>query len=131
MRCLDLKNGVMLMSQRQERVAALVRKVVSDLLSTRIKDPRIGFTSVVKVEVTKDLSIAKVHVSVFGSQEDKERTMSGLRSAQGLVRSEVGKALGIRHAPEIQFVLDKGIEHSIKVSKILNEIKRSEEVENR
>ncbi|HHY75998.1 MAG TPA: 30S ribosome-binding factor RbfA [Firmicutes bacterium] len=119
------------MSQRQERVAAVVREVVSDLLSTRIKDPRIGFTSVVKVEVTKDLSLAKVYVSVFGSQEDKERTMEGLTSAQGLIRSEVGKALGIRHTPEVQFVLDEGIEHSIRVSKLLDEIKRSEEGEKR
>jgi len=118
-------------SQRQERVAAVVREVVSDLLSTRIKDPRIGFTSVVKVEVTKDLSLAKVYVSVFGSQEDKERTMEGLTSAQGLIRSEVGKALGIRHTPEVQFVLDEGIEHSIRVSKLLDEIKRSEEGEKR
>lgn len=121
----------MLVSQRQERVAALVRKVVSELLSTRIKDPRIGFTSVVKVDVSKDLSIAKVYVSVFGSQEDKDRTMSGLRSAQGLIRSEVATTLGIRHAPEIQFVLDQGIEHSIRVSKLLSDIKKSEEVEGR
>ncbi len=121
----------MLVSQRQERVAALVRKVVSELLSTRIKDPRIGFTSVVKVEVSKDLSIAKVYVSVFGSEDDKARTMEGLRSAQGLLRSEVAKVLGMRHAPEIRVVLDEGIEHSIKVSRLLSEIKKSEEVESR
>ncbi|MGI6632559.1 MAG: 30S ribosome-binding factor RbfA [Bacillota bacterium] len=117
------------MSQRQERVSALVRRVVSELLATRIKDPRIGFTSVVKVDVSRDLSIAKVYVSVFGSPEDKEESMKGLRSAQGLIRSEVAKVLGIRHAPEIQFALDEGIEHSIRVSRLLNEIKKGEEVE--
>lgn len=119
------------MSQRQERVSALVRKVVSELLATRVKDPRIGFTSVVKVDVTKDLSIAKVYVSVFGSQDEKDRTMEGLGSAQGLIRSEVAKVLGMRHAPEIQFALDEGIEHSIRVSRLLNEIKEGQKPEGR
>lgn len=117
------------MSQRQQRVSALVREVVSDLLATRVKDPRIGFISVIKVDVSRDLSIAKVYVSVFGSQEDKERTMEGLRSAHGLIRSEVAKVLGMRHAPEIHFELDEGIEHSIRVGKLLNDIKKGEEVE--
>lgn len=119
------------MALRQERVSALIQEVVSDLLLKRLKDPRIGFVSVVKVEVSKDLAVAKVFVSVLGTDEAKEKTMEGLRSAQGLVRSEVSKALGIRHAPEIQFVLDEGIEHSIRVSKLLEEIRKDARAEDR
>ncbi|NLU05341.1 MAG: 30S ribosome-binding factor RbfA [Firmicutes bacterium] len=118
--------GVMLVSQRAEKIAASIREIVSELLLRRLKDPRIGFASVVNVEVNRDLSIAKIYVSVLGSEEEKARTMEGLKSAQGLVRTEVSKALGIRQAPEIQFVLDKGIEHSLRVSQIISELKASE-----
>jgi ribosome-binding factor A len=110
-------------AQRQARVAALVQEVVSELIMRRVKDPRIGFVSVVKVDVPKDISQARIFVSVLGTDEEKEKTMEGLRSAQGLIRSEVAKVLGMRHAPEIQFALDEGIEHSIRVSKLLSEIK--------
>lgn len=113
------------MAGRQERIAASIRDIVSELLMRRLKDPRIGFASIVNVEVNRDLSIAKVYVSVLGSDEDKARTMEGLRSAQGLIRSEVSKALRIRHAPEIHFVLDEGIEHSLRVSQLLSQIKAS------
>lgn len=112
---------------RQEKIAALIQEVVSELLLRKIKDPRIGFVSVLGVEVTRDLSQAKIRVSVLGSDEAKAQTMEGLRSAQGLIRSEVSRALEIRHAPEILFVLDEGIEHSIRVSKLLSEIKKEED----
>ncbi len=114
------------MAVRRERVQALIREVVSEMFLRRVKDPRIGFVSIVNVEVTRDLSLAKVFVSVLGNQEDREKTMEGLKSARGLIRSQVAKELGARHAPEILFVLDQGIEHSIKVSKLLDEIKKAD-----
>lgn len=114
------------MAVRQEKMAALIKKVISNLLVRRIKDPRIGFVSVINVEVSKDLAVAKAKVSIYGSEEDKAKTMKGLNSARGLIRTEVGKALGVRHAPEIQFILDDGIEHSIKVSQILSGIYEEE-----
>ena len=93
---------------------------------TRLKDPRIGFASVVRVSVNRDLSQAKVYISVLGTEEEKEKTMEGLKSAQGLIRSEVSKALGIRHAPEIEFILDDSIEYSMHISKLLSEIEEKE-----
>lgn len=119
------------MAMRQARVAALVQEVVSELILRRIKDPRIGFVSVVKVDVPRDMSIAKVFVSVLGTDEEKQKSMEGLASAKGLVRSEVAKVLGMRHAPEIEFLLDEGIEHSVHISKVLNEIKAGSEGERR
>lgn len=110
------------MPGREERVAAVIQEIVSETLRERIKDPRIGFVSVVGVEVTKDLSLAKVHVSILGSPQEKEATMEGLRSAQGLIRSEVARGLGLRRAPELAFVLDEGIEHSVRVSEILRKV---------
>jgi len=115
---------VVFVAQRQERAAALIQEVASELLSRRVKDPRIGFVSIVKVEVTRDISLARVYVSVMGTEEEKARTMEGLKSAQGLIRSEISKALGMRHAPDIQFVLDQGIEHSIHISRLLKEAQK-------
>ncbi|MBE3519235.1 MAG: 30S ribosome-binding factor RbfA [Firmicutes bacterium] len=110
------------MPGREERVAAVIREIVSETLRERIKDPRIGFVSVVAVEVTKDLSLAKIRVSILGSPQEKEATMEGLRSAQGLIRSEVARGLDLRRAPELMFVLDEGIEHSVRVSEILRKV---------
>ena len=111
------------MSQRQGRVAALVQEVVSELLFRRVKDPRIGFVSIVKVDVPRDCSVARIFVSVLGEKDEKDKTMEGLASARGLIRSEVAKVLGMRRAPEIEFCLDEGIEQSVKIGRILNEIK--------
>lgn len=110
------------MPGREERVAALVQEIVSETLRERIKDPRIGFVSVVGVEVTRDLSLAKIRISVLGSPGEKETTMEGLKSAQGLIRSEVARGLGLRRAPDLLFVLDEGIEHSVRVSEILRKV---------
>ncbi len=115
--------GVMFVSQRQDRIAASIREILGELMVRRLKDPRIGFASIVKVTVNRDLSLAKVHVSVLGSDEDKTKTIEGLKSAQGLIRTEVSKALGIRYCPEIHFVLDKGIEHSMRVSELISEVR--------
>ncbi len=112
-------------TKKTENSSIHSRGCISFLLR-RLSDPRIGFASIVNVDVNKDLSLAKVYVSVLGSDEDKEKTMEGLKSALGLIRSEVSKALGIRYAPEIQFVLDEGIEYSMRVSKLLSEIKKDE-----
>lgn len=114
------------MALRQERVQHVIRDVIGELLSRKIKDPRIGFVSVINVEVTRDMSLAKVFVSVYGTEEAKTKSMEGLRSAQGLIRSEVSKALAMRKAPEILFVLDEGIERSIRVSKLLSDIHKKE-----
>lgn len=116
---------------RQARVAALVQEVVSELILRRIKDPRIGFVSVVKVDVPRDMSVAKIYVSVLGTDDEKQKSMEGLASAKGLVRSEVAKVLGMRHAPDIEFLLDEGIEHSVHISKVLSEIKAGSEEEQR
>lgn len=116
---------------RQARVAALVQEVISELILRRIKDPRIGFVSVVKVDVPRDMSVAKVFVSVLGTADEKQKSMEGLGSAKGLIRSEVAKVLGMRRALEIEFLLDEGIEHSVHISKVLNEIKAGSEGEQR
>lgn len=91
---------------RARKVADRIHETVARLLQGRIKDPRLGFVTVTDVRVTGDLQQATVFYTVYGSDEDREETAKALRSAKGLIRSEVGKALGIRLTPSLTFQLD-------------------------
>ena len=91
---------------RARKVADRIHETVARLLQGRIKDPRLGFVTVTDVRVTGDLQQATVFYTVYGSDEEREETAKALRSAKGLIRSEVGKALGIRLTPSIAFQLD-------------------------
>ena len=84
---------------RARKVADRIHETVARLLGGRIKDPRLGFVTVTDVRVTGDLQQATVFYTVYGSQEERENSAKALRSATGLIRSEVGRALGIRLTP--------------------------------
>ena len=91
---------------RARKVADRIHETVARLLQGRIKDPRLGFVTVTDVRVTGDLQQATIFYTVYGSDEEREETAKALRSAKGLIRSEVGKALGIRLTPSLTFQLD-------------------------
>ena len=93
-------------AQRASRMADRVKVIVAKALERRVKDPRLGFVTVTDVRVTGDLQQATVFYTVYGSDEEREETAKALRSAKGLIRSEVGKALGIRLTPSLSFQLD-------------------------
>lgn len=111
---------------RAARVGEQLKKELSQLLQRELKDPRIGFVTVTSVEMSRDLEHAKVFVSVMGDEEQKKKTLEGLEKAKGFLRSEVGRRLGIRRTPEIVFKMDESIEHGQHISKLLEEVKRSE-----
>lgn len=91
---------------RARRVADRIHEVVATLLDTRIKDPRLGFATVTDVRVTGDLQHATIFYTVLGEETDREGTAAALDSARGLIRSEVGRQLGIRLTPNLEFVPD-------------------------
>ena len=91
---------------RRRRVEDRIQTTVARLLERRIKDPRIGFTTITDCKVTGDLQHATVFYTVYGDEDDRKKTARALNSAKGLIRSEVGKALGIRLTPTIEFALD-------------------------
>lgn len=91
---------------RARRVADRIRKTVAQVLERRIKDPRLGFVTITDVRVTGDLQQATVFYTVYGTEGEHRRSARALKSATGLIRSEVGKALGIRLTPTISFQLD-------------------------
>jgi ribosome-binding factor A len=91
---------------RTRRLSERISKIVAELLERRIKDPRLGFITVTEVRLTADWREAKVFYTVFGSPEEQADTAAALASATGIIRSEVGRIIGLRHAPSIEFVAD-------------------------
>src|SRR5213082_3427499 len=92
-----------IMVHRLERMASLIRQVVSEAIMSRIQDPRVSrFTSVTRVAVSPDLSFADVHVSVMGSEADQRTTLRGLQSARGMVQSMLARDLSTRHCPTLR-----------------------------
>lgn len=110
--------------RRVARVAELIRREVSQLLFSGIKDDRVGtgMVSVTDVEVSGDLQHAKIFVSIYGSDEAKAETMAGLKSATGYVRSELGQRVRLRRTPEVVFLEDPGIERGTKVLTLINQL---------
>jgi ribosome-binding factor A len=109
--------------RRRERLASVIEEIVAELLQRQIKDPRVaGLTSVTRVEVTQDLHLARIWVSVPGDEAERQETMRGLERARGFVRSKLGEELSIRHIPEVQFMLDRSIEQGDRVLALLNQL---------
>lgn len=114
-------------SRRPEQVAENIRQVIADALTREIRDPRVGFVTITGVEVTNELSHARIRFSVTGDEETKERALEGLRSAAGFLRSRVAKSLTTRTVPELHFELDRGLDHAARINQLLAEIKREGE----
>ncbi|WP_400163020.1 30S ribosome-binding factor RbfA [Brevibacillus sp. TJ4] len=107
---------------RMSRVGEEIKKELSVLLQRGLKDPRIGFVTVTDVEVTSDLQLAKVYVSIFGSEEERSASLAGLQKAKGYLRTEIGKRVKLRHIPDFVFKLDESITYGSKIENILREI---------
>ncbi|MBI5145396.1 MAG: 30S ribosome-binding factor RbfA [Candidatus Omnitrophica bacterium] len=112
---------------RQERVAEAIQKEVSIIIHDELKDPRLGFVTVTRVELTPDLRYAKIFFSVLGKDEDYKKTKEALDSALGFIRRLVAERINLRFAPEISFREDRSSEYSVKIQEILNEIKELDE----
>lgn len=110
-------------SFRTNRVAGEIKRIVSMMLISELKDPRIpSMVSVTGVEVTEDLSYATVYFSMLGSDEEKEETLTALKSAAGFIRKEVGKQVKMRRVPEFIFKIDHSLDYGMHISKIIDEI---------
>jgi ribosome-binding factor A len=119
-------------TRRVSRVAELIKREVSQMLLSGIKDDRVGtgMVSVTDVDVSGDLQHAKIYVSIYGTDEAKTETMAGLKSATGYVRSELGARVRLRRTPEVIFVEDRSIERGNKVLSLLNQLQNNRPPEN-
>src|SRR6185437_2736372 len=107
---------------RQDQLGEVITRELSDLMRSRMKDPRIGFASITNVEVSADLRHAKVFVSVMGTPEEQHETMRGLDHASGFLRHELAQRLTVRHVPEIAFKLDHSIARGAHVIELINRV---------
>ena len=110
-------------SIKNTRINGEVQRELSNIIRGEIKDPRINpLTSVVAVEVAPDLKTCKAYISVLGDEESQAKTLAGLKSAEGFIRSKLAKTVYLRNTPEIRFVLDQSIEYGVKMSKMIDEV---------
>lgn len=108
-------------AHRQEKLGELIAVELSDLMRTRLKDPRVGFASITHVEVSGDFRHAKIFVSVMGSPEDQAATMKGLKHASGYLRHELAERITLRYMPELVFKLDTSIAEGAKVLELIRQ----------
>lgn len=106
---------------RARKLADRIKVIVAEMLETRVKDPRLGFVTVTDVRMTPDLHDASVFYTVYGDDEARTATAAALESARGLIRSEVGKQIGVKFTPTIAFVPDAVPENARHVEDLLRE----------
>ena len=108
--------------KRSHRIQELIYEGISKIVQRGLNDPRIGFATITKVELSDNLKHAKIFVSVMGSEQEKADTLEGLKSAKGFIRNTLGKNLYLKFLPELEFRRDDNADHVEKISRILNEL---------
>lgn len=108
---------------RQDKVAEAIRQEASVIIHDKLKDPRLGFITIVRVEIAHDLRFAKIFFSVLGNEDAHKKTKAALNSSLGFVRKLIAQRLNLRFAPEIAFYEDHSAEYSVHIEKVLNQIK--------
>jgi ribosome-binding factor A len=103
------------------RVDEAMKQVLSEAIPT-LKDPRIGFVTVTTVETSRDLDHAKVWISVFGNEKQRERTLEALAGARGVLQARVNRTLKLRRTPQLEFVYDRAVEHGVRMTHLIDEL---------
>lgn len=112
---------------RTHRIAEEIKRELALIIPGKIKDPRVnGIISITGVEVTNDLSYAKVYITQLGSNNNQKDVLKGLEKAAGFIRSELGKAVRLRHVPELIFEFDSSLEYGAKIDSIIGKINESQ-----
>ncbi len=112
--------------KRTDRVAELVRMELGSAILMRLKDPRVGFVTITRVEMSMDLHYAKVFYSVLGSPEEKAKTAEVLDHSKGFLQRDIAKTLKLRYTPHLQFYLDESADHVSEVEGILKQLRPNE-----
>lgn len=110
--------------KRQDQLGELIGQELSELIRTRMKDPRLGFASITDVNLSADLRHAKVFVSVMGEAQEQRDSLKALDHANGFLRHELAQRLTVRYVPEIEFRLDDSIARGSRVLDLINQVSR-------
>ncbi len=118
------------MSKRTEQVGEEIRQILSEVIQYELKDPRVGFATIVGVEVSGDLAHARINISVMGDQEQQRATMEGLERARGFMRRRVAQELRhLRTVPDLHFKLDTSLDYSLRIDEVLRSVREERERE--
>ena len=109
--------------ERVQRVAGEIQKQIGQILRDEVNDPRIGFVTITKVDLSRDCRFAKIYFSLLGSKKQLRDTQVGLGRSKGFIRKLLAERMKLRYTPEIVFKLDEGIAYSVHISEILEKIK--------
>lgn len=107
---------------RPNRLAETLKEEISELIRMELKDPRLGFVTLTRVEVAGDLAHAKVYVSVLGTEEEGTTSLEVLKGAAGFFRTEIAKRVRLRHVPDIVFVYDPSVKEGAHIAKLLRDV---------
>ena len=109
------------MSVRLERVEKAMKQEIGRILAYEMNDPRIGFTTVTRVEMAADIRSAKVHVAVLGDEKERKGTLAALRHAKGYLQKEAASRLRMKFTPTLSFYIDDGPARSVRILKLIDE----------
>lgn len=105
---------------RAQRIEAQMQRALAELLSRSVKDPRVGSVTITAVTLAPDMGVAKIHFLPFGTRHNAEAVAAGLASASGFLRGAVGRQLGLRHAPRLEFILDTALEQAQNLTQLID-----------
>lgn len=103
------------------RVNESIKEILGDAITTELKDPRIGFVTVTEVDTSPDLRAARVYVSVLGTEEERDRSLAGLRSSHGFLQGKIASAMRIKRTPTLTFEYDESAERGDRISRLLKD----------
>ncbi|MBF0429788.1 MAG: 30S ribosome-binding factor RbfA [Fibrobacteria bacterium] len=110
------------MTRRTDRVGDLIQREIGTVILQEIRDPRIGFVTISRVQVSQDLAFADVFVSVLGTEQEQQDSLAGLQSSASYLRKHLSLNMKTRTVPRLKFILDKGCEHSERINELLKNI---------
>ncbi len=112
---------------RKERVEHALLREISTIIHDEIKDPRLGFVTIIRVELSPDLRYAKIFYSVLGKEQDSKKTKEALTSALGFIKKLIAERINLRYAIDLAFEEDQSSEYSVRIQEILQEIHKEDE----
>ena len=112
-------------NKRIKQISEMLKGTISDIIHSRVKDPRIGFVTITELNLSKDLRKAKVFISVMGPDEKKQETRIGLQNAHAFIQKEMASKLRLRYIPVLEFILDNRYEDYERIDRIIQEVNKN------
>jgi ribosome-binding factor A len=113
--------GTGMATARMRRVNEVIRQVLGDVITTELKDPRVGFVTVTDVDTSPDLRTARVYVSVLGGDSEREKALEGLDSSHGFLQGKIAAELRMKRTPTLTFHYDESVDRGVRISRLLDQ----------